>query len=417
MGSDMHDAAHQPVDSHLRTADDEHSTKDERQRTRDRGQGPPSRRSLLAPLFAGFVLTGVSTAIIGPILPALSALWRLDDTETGGLIAARSLGCLAGVGAVWILTRGMGLGRILAVGFAMAAVGSLVTPVDSWALGVAALFVTGAGLTVATAGANLYVAATSGERRAEALNLLNFLWGVGAASSPAFAEVLGGTRVGPPMLTLAAGFAIVTVWTVLGEDRTRSASTTIADAAAPRSGVVWLLGVVIFFYVGAEIGVGGWVGMHALRFEGAPETAGMIATSAFWGALVTGRLLAPLALRRVRGERFVLLCIAVAAGGALMTARAGSWEVAAVGAGFAGLGFAPIFPTAFATFARAAGATAAKSSWIIFGFANLGGSAIPWLVGAVSDATGALGAGLLVPVGACALMFGVQCAVAAAERR
>jgi FHS family glucose/mannose:H+ symporter-like MFS transporter len=375
------------------------------------------RHSVLPAASTGFVLTGVTTAIIGPILPALSALWRLDDTETGALFTARSIGCLAGVAAVGVLTRGIGLGRILAIGFALTAVGVFFTAVDSWAVGVVALFVTGIGLTVTTAGANLYVATAKPERRAEALNLLNFLWGIGAASAPAFTEVFGRERVGPPMLTLAVGFALITLWTARGQDETPHPKAPTGELQAPRSGLIWLLGVTIFFYVGAEIGVGGWVGMHTLRFAGAPDMAGSVATSAFWGALVTGRLLAPFILRSVRGERLVLFCIAVATGGALLTAMAGSWETAVLGAGLAGLGFAPVFPTSFANFARAAGATAARKTWIILGFANLGGSIIPWLVGAVSDATGALGTGLFVPVAACVLMFGMQCAVVAAERK
>jgi fucose permease len=362
------------------------------------------------------VLTGIGTAIIGPLLPALTAAWRLDDAEAGGLFMARALGCLAGVAAVGVLTRRAGLVRILAAGFAATALGVAFTPSGSWAVGVAAVFVTGAGLTVATAGANLYVAVAHAGRRAEALNLLNFLWGIGAASAPAFFEALGSGRVGPPMYALAAGCALAAVWTARGDEATAGAGGAAGDAAVPRSGRVWLVSATIFFYVGAEIAVGGWIGTHALRFAGAPETAAMVATSAFWGALLVGRLLAPLALRWARGERLVLLGAAVAACGAVATALAGRWEAAAAGAALAGLGFAPIFPTAFATFVRAAGAAAPRMSWIVLACANAGGAVIPWLVGAVSDAAGDLRAGLLVPAAACLVMLGTQWAVVATER-
>jgi len=37
-------------------------------------------------LHAGFALTGVLTTLLGPVLPALSARWRLDDAQAGFLL-------------------------------------------------------------------------------------------------------------------------------------------------------------------------------------------------------------------------------------------------------------------------------------------------------------------------------------------
>jgi len=118
----------------------------------------PRAGSMLPAAAIGFTFVGLATAIIGPLLPAMSGAWSLDDTQSGALFAARSLGCLAGVGVIGALARRMPIGRVLAVGFAMTGLGSLCTATSTWGLGVGAIFFTGIGLTVATAGTNLYIA-------------------------------------------------------------------------------------------------------------------------------------------------------------------------------------------------------------------------------------------------------------------
>jgi fucose permease len=52
---------------------------------------------------------------------------------------------------------------------------------------------------------------------------------------------------------------------------------------------------------------------------------------------------------------------------------------------------APVFPVTIAAVARSCDA---RVGAVLIALASLGGAAVPWLVGAVSDATGSLRAGL-----------------------
>jgi len=42
-----------------------------------------SRTRLLAVLFVGFVLSGIATTIVGPMLPVFIRRWGLDDGQAG----------------------------------------------------------------------------------------------------------------------------------------------------------------------------------------------------------------------------------------------------------------------------------------------------------------------------------------------
>lgn len=60
-----------------------------------------NRTGLLALLFAGFVLTGIPTVIIGPILPLFISRWSLNDSQAGLFFTVQFTAALCGV---WITT-------------------------------------------------------------------------------------------------------------------------------------------------------------------------------------------------------------------------------------------------------------------------------------------------------------------------
>jgi fucose permease len=57
---------------------------------------PESHRNLLALLFAGFVLSGIATTIIGPMLPIFIRRWSLDDGQAGLFSTIQFLAALGG---------------------------------------------------------------------------------------------------------------------------------------------------------------------------------------------------------------------------------------------------------------------------------------------------------------------------------
>src|SRR5437588_13068539 len=55
-----------------------------------------NQRNLLILLFAGFVLSGIATRIVGPMLPVFIRRWSLDDGQAGLFSTIQFLAALAG---------------------------------------------------------------------------------------------------------------------------------------------------------------------------------------------------------------------------------------------------------------------------------------------------------------------------------
>ncbi|PYV62399.1 MAG: hypothetical protein DMG95_09695 [Acidobacteria bacterium] len=159
-----------------------------------------------------------------------------------------------------------------------------------------------------------------------------------------------------------------------------------------------------FIYVGAESSFGGWVATYAHRLGSESSTFWAMAPSFFYGAMLAGRSLAPLALSRLR-ETFVAqtgLTLALLGGLALVSAH--NLVVIVLGSFIAGLGLASIFPISVSLFPRWFQEPRAASG-AVFASGNLGGAVLPWLVGVVSTHSGSLRLALFVPLASVTAML------------
>jgi FHS family Na+ dependent glucose MFS transporter 1 len=144
----------------------------------------------------------------------------------------------------------------------------------------------------------------------------------------------------------------------------------------------------LFLYVGAEVGFGGWVYTYAVRRGLMGAAAAAYLTSAFWGALTLGRLLAiPIAARL--SPRAVLLsdllgCLASV--GALLIQPN---SAPALWLGTLGLGFsmASVFPTMLSLAERRIDITGGVTGWFFVG-SSAGGMTLPWLIGQLFESVG-----------------------------
>src|SRR4030088_1857470 len=58
-------------------------------------------------LHGGFVVTGIITTLIGPLLPILISRWSLTDQRAGLFFTAQFCGSMAGVASLgWLIKRG-----------------------------------------------------------------------------------------------------------------------------------------------------------------------------------------------------------------------------------------------------------------------------------------------------------------------
>src|SRR5207247_9373910 len=76
-------------------------------------------RNLLILLFAGFVLIGIATTIVGPMLPIFIRRWSLDDGQAGLFSSVQFLAALGGTLASSAIAAWWGYRPALVMGYAL----------------------------------------------------------------------------------------------------------------------------------------------------------------------------------------------------------------------------------------------------------------------------------------------------------
>lgn len=374
---------------------------------------------ILALLHGGFVLAGMATTVLGPMMPLLMTQWALTDAAAGTLFTAQFTGQTLSTFGSSLVTRRLGDRRTLALGAMVAAGGLAVLPFAAWPMGAAAAFAYGTGLGLVLPITNFVVASLRPRDAAGALSLLNVSWGVGAVVWPLVVGLTLMVTPGShaPMLLLSGAMALLggallgagTVW----PDGPRAAAVAGTGGGPPPrfgvAGLAALFAALSYLYVGTEASIGGWIAEFTRRTGQGASGAWAYAPTAFWGAETLGRLGAPLVLRRVSEDRLTVagLCTAGAAV-LLLVAGSGGASMAIVGAIVAGIGLAPVFPLVLASMTRHVAPVAPGLMGPLFAMGGLGGATLPWMVGLVSTTSGRLQAGLLVPLGALALMLALH---------
>jgi FHS family glucose/mannose:H+ symporter-like MFS transporter len=353
--------------------------------------------SLQVPLHVGFVLTGMVTTLLGPILPHLADRWALRDWQAGALFTAQFVGSTMGVLLSGALLPRRGFRFSLVAGFATMAAGVGALAAGPWLLGAASIWLYGIGLGLTIPAANLLVAESNRGRDAAALNVLNLAWGLGAVGWPYLASRLHATG----LLSLAAGLALVAAGLAalpLASRESQPRAGPLSAATPGGTSAMLAFGLLFFVYVGTENSLGGWVAAYARRLAATPDAGWMLMPSLFWGGLLAGRAVAPALLRLLTEYALALCGLLLAALGTVLLLDADTVTRAASGVALAGLGLASVFPIVIALMSRAFGAGASRIAGGMFAVAGLGGATIPWLVGAVSTRFDSLRAGLSIPL-------------------
>src|SRR6266852_920592 len=360
-------------------------------------------RTLLFLLFAGFVLSGVATTIVGPMLPVFIHRWSLDDGQAGLFSTIQFLAALGGTLASSALASWSGYRPALLAGYALMGGGLACLNAETHGVALAATAAFGLGYGLITPGTNLFVAELGGAKSASLLNQLNFAWGAGAmVCSPLIALALKRNGLG----ILLAGTAIFGGILVLGllfvsfggQKHEKDASPIEAAFPAIGLGVTIAMAAMFFIYVAMENGIGIWSAEYAKRLANGITGMTTLAPMFFYAGLTSGRASAPLFLARLPERRIVLGALSLAAGGTTLLIASTSLKIALIAIFLAGLGCASLYPIYIAWLSRWYGARAKSVGGILFALASLGGSAGPWLVGFVSKHAGSLGMGLLVPL-------------------
>jgi FHS family glucose/mannose:H+ symporter-like MFS transporter len=380
--------------------------------TLDRPVALPVSSAASFVLHAGYVVAGIVTTLMGPILPILIGRWSLSDQHAGLFFTAQFCGSMVGVSTLGALI-GRGYRYAFVCGFSLIALGVAGLSLSSYLACLAAAALFGCGLGLALSATNLWVAEVAKARRVAALSILNLAWGIGAvASSPVvmFAQ----RREAIPFLlyTIASAsgltaliLAAMNLEPGVTEGDHQQFTPTRGENISMRSSLN--LAGLFFLYVGSENSIAGWVASLTKRMHPSSGDLWALAPLFFWGGILTGRALLPLVLYRWRERALLASGLILAAAAISLLSRARTFASIAICVSAAGLGFAGIYPILVAWLVKAYGQRSRRIGAIMFALAGMGGATMPWFVGVISTGTGSLRAGLLLPLVGCVAMFGL----------
>src|SRR3989440_3652331 len=372
----------------------------------------PGHGNLLFLLFAGFVLSGIATTIIGPMLPIFIRRWSLDDGQAGLFSSIQFLAALGGTLGSSAIAAWRGYRPALVLGYALMGGGLAGLNADTHGVALAATAAFGLGYGLITPGTNLFVAELGGAKSASLLNQLNFAWGAGAMiCSPLIALALRRNGLG----ILLSGTAVFGGVLVMGlllvsfgvQKHGNDVNTAGVASAAIGLRVTIALAAMFFIYVAMENGIGIWSAEYAKRLANGITGMTTLAPMFFYAGLTSGRAAAPLFLHHLPERKIVLGALSLAATATALLIASKSLPIATIAVFLAGLGCASVYPIFIAWLSRWYGAAAKKIGGVLFALASLGGSAGPGLIGAVSKYSGSLRIGLLVPLAGAIILIGL----------
>jgi FHS family Na+ dependent glucose MFS transporter 1 len=342
-----------------------------------------------------FLCLGLSTAVLGPTLPALAEQTHTRLGHMGWLFLAGAAGYTLGTtlgGRVFDRMRGHPV-----LGMAQLAAATLIALVPLTAcfrclLGVMACKGCADGLV--NTGANTLLVWTHGEKVGPYMNGLHFCFGLGAFLAPMLVaqviDVAGGYRWA--YWILAACTTLVSLWLLTLSGHPRPTPRRHTGASQPLGAHLYTPLVIsaalfLFFYVGAEVAFGGWIYTYAVALNLASAAGAAYLTAGFWLSFTVGRLLSiPLASRCTPPQIILVALCGCLCLLALMLVMPNScrvlWGVTL------GLGccMAPLWPTGFTLAGQSLRLTASLSGLILLGD-SFGSMVLPWLVGQVMAAT------------------------------
>jgi len=365
-------------------------------------QSPPARSTPAFWIHAQFTLIGITTVLLGPLLPTLAVHWGMRDLQSGYFFAAQYVGSTLGS---LISTQALprwGFTRVCTAAMLILCVGLEIFVLGSWQLGLAGVFCCGLGMALAIAASNLGVAQSNPGRAAAALSLLNFAWGIGAVACPFL--IAAGLRW-LPLSQLVPALGVLPLLFALRFATLDSSREARVPASPWNLSAFVLITTLAFLYVGTENAVGGWIASYARNVALLSAGAAAMAPSAFWGALLLGRGVAPGVLRSHSERSIYRLGLLTAVIGATLVLTTHVVPLLLTGAAIVGLGLAALFPITVAVLSRDLGENSQRLGGFFFAIGNMGGATIPFFVGAVSTKTHSLRAGMALTLLSMALML------------
>lgn len=302
---------------------------------------------ITAAILAIFVY-GMIAAMLGTILPDLSARFKLTPAQNGTIALAQAIGLIIASVSVGPLIDYEGKKLGLVIGLALISIALFLLP-NSKGYGtiIGSLFLLGIGGGIIVTGANALASDINPTNPSPTLNLLNLFFGLGGLATPFISANLLGRNSFRLCYTVAVLSTITLVIHILTPMPPPAHVAELWKGAGDvvSSPVLWLLAAFLFLYVSCEVGVWNWLVRHLVA-QGVPESKALnVLSLGFALGLLIGRVVAYYALQSISALNVTLVAAILMVVFTFGMLQARTAFVAAALVFCAGFAMAPVFPT------------------------------------------------------------------------
>jgi fucose permease len=348
---------------------------------------------------AALAVAGTCHALLGSVKVPLARKLNIDEARVGGLVSVFGFTLIPMVLAAGFLVDSFGKQAVLSGGFILLiAALAMLARLKTYSAALAAVLLLGAGWSAlvnvlnVTSPPAFLTAEEIPKHMAYAMNLGDFIFGMGAFVTPILIAVLVPRMGLSRTLLILATFAVVPLvfgfgvqWQRLVTPHTETVvgglSILLSDT------IVWLCCAAFFCHVPVEASVAAW-STTLMTDRGVQERTASTLLSAFWLAFTGSRLVTALTLPQGADVFLVkmlgALCIVFTVGIALSRSARLTCAMVVV----AGLVLGPIFPTLIAILlSHVEPSLHGRMVGIFFCIGGIGWTVIPLLIGAYAKRT------------------------------
>lgn len=371
---------------------------------------------LLYYTYYAFLVSGMTSTVLGAVLPSLSAEYSLSYSVQGTMLSFHQIGNLFAVYLAGFLPYALGRKKSTVLGASGIILGLvLMTLYGNPFFLMFAFALTGIGRGTLSNMTNVVVGQNA-SNKAGGLNLLHACFAVGAFVSPLIAVAVPFSWRTPCWIISAL---MLLALILLGTSKLSSEKIKKEKDGGENSFLkdkyFWFNTMIMFFYLCAEASLTGWLVTYFKDTGMIPASIAPSIQSLLWIMILAGRLIcASISNKMNKNILILILGLIMTAFFALMV-FSGTPVLAVIGVLGVGMSMSGIYPTTLSTMpGRYNSSTVATGTCIAV--ATVGGIIMPIIIGAVAETQG-LESGISLILFALAVMLALMAAKLVISRR